>query len=311
MSLESNPDQAFLGAPADNDLATLDSMDFTGTQSQFGVNAMATGSSGSNNTGMPGQEGGFSGVSGSLFDRIRARTAEQQNPSTVSPPTPSPPVSQQPSSEPTMEIENQNAFDAAVAGASVGAAFQNQGPPANTNETTYAFAAAAGEDFSAAVPHVPQYGPSRDDPYYAASSSNPQQHYAASIQDKTALALEQTGNTIKSIFGAGLNGARAVGALAQDKMARGRGGGGDRSYSNNFLIREDTVERGGAPPTNAPPPPVAGPFGSPQAGTYSMLSYGKTFCEDLFMFVKQLPLAVRVAAAVLVPGYVIYRIVHK
>lgn len=343
MALETNPDQAFLAPPSDDDFAALDSMAFTGTRSQFNTNNMTPndggnfgGASDNNLIGRvsDGREAGFTGVSESLFDRIRARTAEQQTqppsnlssqattqPQPLNEPTHSSqqvaPLSQQPDSEPTMEIENKNTFDAAVVGASTGSPFNNQHNTVNNNETTYAFAATAGENFSAASPYVPQYGPSRNDPYYAASSSGQPQQYPTSIQDKATMALAQTSDTVKSIFGAGLNGAQAIGALAQEKMAgRGSSGQGERSYNNNFLMREDSMEQGAPSTMDQRPPPAAAPAGvtsGSQVGAvsgqaYSMLSYGKTFFEDLFVFVMQLPLWGK-GIVVLVLSYVLYLII--
>jgi len=358
MALESTPNQSFLGDDADDDFAALDSMAFTGTQSQsqFGMNtvtpSVSSGSSfggGSNHDTNMGQisngkDGGFTGVSESLFDRIRARTAEQQKQSMASaqysqvPPSQQPPSQQpppppgqeaaqssqqsafmshpqptQPSSESTMDFENDligmggnnnNAFGNTT-GAGMGAPPQNNHAMNSNNETTYSFSANAGEDFSQAAPapHVPQYGPSRDDPYYAATSNQPQQ-YPTSIQDKASMALVQTGETVKSLFGAGLSGAQAIGAMAQEKMGVGRadggGSGGGRSYNNNFLLREDTLEEGNNNMMNhsaamsQPPPPVpaavaAGSEAGVSGQAYSMFSYGKTFCEDLFGFFMSLP----------------------
>jgi len=333
MALESNPNQAFLANNTEDDLAALDSMAFTGTQSQFGMNTvtMTPGSSfgaggstisSDSNPGRisDGRDGGFSGVSESLFDRIRARTAEQQKQSMSaqssgvsstqeaaqsSQQQPSAFMSQQPSSEPTMEHEKtNNSFGGNVDVPVMVSPADNQNIlNANNNETTYSFTASAGgEDFSqaagATAPHVPQYGPSRDDPYYAAMSNQQQQH-PASIQDKASMALAQTGETMKSLLGAGLSGAQAIGAMAQQKMGGGGGGSGERSYNNNFLLREDSVEEGNALNATAtmsqPPPPAAattvasGAEAGSSGQAYSMLSYGKTFCEDMIGFVMQLP----------------------
>lgn len=200
-----------------------------------------------------------------------------------------------------------NAFDAAVAHSTTGAsggpnqntANANTGNNANTNnnETTYSFSASAGEDFSQSAvvspPRIPVYGASRDDPYYTAGGN--QQQHPSSFQDRASVALAQTGETIKSLWGAGVSGAQAIGAMAQDKMGGGGGvGGGERSYNNNFLLGEDDLERG----SEQRPPPVstAVASGADNAagasdgqGAYSMLKYGKTFCEDVFGFVMQLP----------------------
>eukprot|EP00571_Detonula_confervacea_P009481 CAMPEP_0172314328 /NCGR_PEP_ID=MMETSP1058-20130122/22246_1 /TAXON_ID=83371 /ORGANISM="Detonula confervacea, Strain CCMP 353" /LENGTH=357 /DNA_ID=CAMNT_0013028159 /DNA_START=55 /DNA_END=1128 /DNA_ORIENTATION=+ len=331
MSLESTNNQAFLGNDAaDDDFAALDAMAFTGTQSQsqFGMNTVAMTSNGSFGSSSDhsggrgvgvgdGRDNGFSGVSGSLFDRIRARTAEQQKqtlPSQSSQVSQSSTqeaaqssqqsafMSQQPSSEPTMELErsNSNKFDAAVDGASIGAS-ANQNSNSNNNETTYSFSATAGEDFSqaaAATPSVPVYGASRDDPYYIASN-NHQQQQPTTIQDKATMALAQTGETVKSLWDAGVSGAQTIGTMAQEKMGGGGdgAGGGQRSYNNNFLLREDSLEHGdmmGSATMSQPPPPAAAAPGSDTAGgasdqAYSMLNYGKTFFQDVFGFVMQLP----------------------
>ncbi|KAL7540548.1 hypothetical protein ACHAXR_010891 [Thalassiosira sp. AJA248-18] len=348
MALEPPSNQAFLGSNHDqteaDDFAALDSMAFTGTQSQFGMNTVAVtssvGSFGSNDSGRIGdgsKGGGFTGVSESLFDRIRARTAEQQKQSLSSSSSQqqqqqqpsfqeaqqSAFMSHQPSSQPTMEPErnafgahnsSNNAFDAAPTNQNNNNNNMNND---NNDETTYSFSASAGEDFSqqGAAPspllRVPQYGASRDDPYYAAttSSNQQQQQQPTSIQDKASVALAQTGETMKSLWGAGVSGAQTIGGMARDKMAGGSGGGGvggERSYNNNFLLREDSLEQGNNMMDAAtmsqqqqmqqPPPPVSaevvsgsetGPAVSDQA--YSMLKYGKTFCEDVVGFVMQLP----------------------
>eukprot|EP00578_Thalassiosira_sp_NH16_P004139 CAMPEP_0181138820 /NCGR_PEP_ID=MMETSP1071-20121207/34449_1 /TAXON_ID=35127 /ORGANISM="Thalassiosira sp., Strain NH16" /LENGTH=353 /DNA_ID=CAMNT_0023225679 /DNA_START=32 /DNA_END=1094 /DNA_ORIENTATION=+ len=333
MALESNGGENLLGN--DDDFAALDSMAFTGSQSQFGMNTVAmNSSSGGGDTSFggrdtsfgggssqgasqqsgvsaqygggggggamgDGRENGFSGVSGSLFDRIRARTAEQQKQSLSSQSS----QQQQQSSEPTMELERNsadaanNAFDAAVANSATGAP---GGPSQNTsnNETTYSFSASAGEDFSQSAvvspPRIPVYGASRDDPYYTAGGN--QQQHPSSMQDRASAALAQTGETMKSLWGAGVSGAQAIGAMAQDKMGGGgaSSGGGGRSYNNNFLLGEDDLERG----SEQRPPPVSAAVASGSdnvagasegQGAYSMINYGKTFCEDMFAFVMQLP----------------------
>ena len=198
----------------------------------------------------------------------------------------------------------------------------------NTNETTYSFTASTGEeDFSTQAPlHVPQYGASRDDPYYTAINNQDgqqhQQQYPTSIQDKASVALASTGETMKSLWGAGVSGAQVIGGMARDKMSGGNtnthtnnGGMGERTYNNNFLLRDDS-EHGGSgmmmdhaatmssssSSSQLPPPPVSAAVASGsdayettttssghQQQAYSMLKYGKTFCEDVFGFVMQLP----------------------
>merc|ERR1711902_40039 len=81
-------------------------------------------------------------------------------------------------------------------------------------------------------------------------------------------------------------------------------GGVERSYNNNFLLREDSLEEGGSGvlatgattmTTSQPQSSIASPIASAQGTSgasdqaYSMPSYGKTFCEDLFSFFMQLP----------------------
>ena len=255
--------QAFLSGNNENDeenFAALDSMAPTASASTS-------------------PEPNFSGVSGSLFDRIRARTEQQQKEAVQSQPA-SMPVHQQQPSEPTMELEKSpgatqaNTFDAAVANASVGVPTQP-----TPNETTYSFSGPS--DFSSAIPNVPTYGPSRNTQYV---SADPNQQYATSMKDKASVA-----------FNSLLSGAQTLVVSAQDKMKGGQTGGG---YSTNFLLREDGLEGG----VGAAPVPMAGlgsqntnegseggamSFVSGQA--YSMFSYGKTFCEDMYGFFLQLP----------------------
>ena len=352
MALESNNNEGLLGG-GDDDFAALDSMGYTG-QSQYGMNTvnMSTPSSssfGSNNSGGApsssgggtsvgdnGRDNGFSGVSGSLFDRIRARTAEQQKQSISS----SQPQQQQeaaqsssqqyafvsqqqqPSSgEPTMELERNGSdpYNTATVNAFIDNAVNNgagtSGAPSaynqnNNNETTYSFSASApGEDFSqAAAPgaglRVPQYGASRDDPYYAALNNQNAQQYPTSIQEKAV-------DTMKSLWDAGLNGAQTISAMVQAKLGSDGVDATPRSYNNNFLLREDSMEHGmGGPSTTGtmnqqqqpPPPPMSTSALDPETAAagqgYSMLKYGKTFCEDVFAFVMQLPPAGKGAVGV-------------
>ena len=104
-----------------------------------------------------------------------------------------------------------------------------------------------------------------------------------------------------SILGAGLDAARSVGAMAKDRRIGGGGGGGGGGYNDSFLRGEDRVEGGGGgfvPPaasSSSVAPPMGGPgqtgiIGSSSSDqAYSVLGYGKTFCEDLYLFVMQLP----------------------
>lgn len=309
MALQSTPNQAFLGNDgAEDDLAALDSMSFTGSGAGGGGSGDNVGRIGDGRDGA-----GFSGVSESLFDRIKARTAEQQKQAmsaSSSSQQPSAFVSQQQqtSSEPTMEEhdkQNSTVMGGAVAASNTGSTMQQQQNNSN-NETTYSLSASTGEDFSfqpagpTANPplRVPQYGASRDDPYYTAINNSNHQ-YPISIQDKASIALAQTGESVKSLWEAGVSGARAVGAMAQDKIA------GEGS-NNSFLLRGDGLEEGsnmmgsgggggGASSTMSQPPPAAAVASGDATGAatsdqaYSMLAYFKTFCEDVFGFVMQLP----------------------
>jgi hypothetical protein len=354
MSLESTPSEAFLGNDAsEDDFASLDSMGFTsGSHSQqFGMNTvlmppsgggggsdyvMSTNSSTSNigggvatTTANDEREGGISGgaLSGSLFDRIRARTAEQQklsnsNHSTHATVAPSNQVAAQqqqrrqqqqlqyPQSSESAFMSNQQQQQPSISGEP---SHQNT-ILANNNETTYSFTSSgAGEDFSqlnsnttanANMPHIPVYGASRDDPYYIAANNNAnhqhQFHSTNNFQDKATMALVQTGETMKSLWNVGVNGAQTIGAMAKDRMM-GSGNNDERGgYNNNFLLRdEDNLEEGGGgSATMSQPPPqfhtgttttttTSGGATADQA--YSMLQYGKTFCEDIIGFVRQLP----------------------
>jgi hypothetical protein len=246
-----------------------------------------------------GREQGFSGVSESLFDRIRARTAEQQKQSSQSSqPLPSSvqqtafqTFPQQQHSNPTMELEedpnatkSHHSFDAAIAGAASGV---EQPPP---NETTYSFSGAA--DFSSAVPRVPTYGPSRNAHYISANSS--QQPYPSSLQDKASMALNATTETMKSLWA----GAHTLVASAQSRMGQGGDGVSGGGYNTNFLLREEGLEGGvGAGRAHALSGELpamneaagGGTLSAVSGQAYSMLSYGKTFCEDMYAFFMQLP----------------------
>ena len=358
MALESNNNEGLLGGGGvgEDDFAALDSMGYTG-QSQYGMNTVnmnsSTPSSSSfgSNTGSSappasaggggtavgdGRDNGFSGVSGSLFDRIRART-EQQKQSISSSQQPQQQQAatqeaaqsssqqsafvsqqQQPSSgEPTMELERNGSdpYNTVTVNAFIDNAVNNgagtSGAQNNNNETTYSFSASApGEDFSQAAAgaglRVPQYGASRDDPYYAASNNQNAQQYPTSIQEKAV-------DTMKSLWDAGLNGAQTISAMAQAKLGSDGVDATPRSYNNNFLLREDSMENGmGGPPTTGtmnqqqqkqpPPPPISTSGLDPETAAagqgYSMLKYGKTFCEDVFAFVMQLPPAGKGAVGV-------------
>jgi len=354
MALETNDNnEAFLsGGGGEDDFAALDSMGLTG-QSQYGMNTVHMSSStdniGSNNnvgstpattqttgaSGVSDGSSGFSGVSGSLFDRIKARTAEQQKAS-VSNTQQQPPAPQQqeaaqsssqqsafmsqqqqsqqpPSGEVTVELERHRSDEfnsSAPTNLSSNMPSQNQNtaiPNNNNNETTYSFSASgAGEDFSQQAQQqmrVPDYGVNR----YAGASGN-QQQYPQNIQDQAL-------STMKSLWSNGINSAQNTIAIAQQKMGIETNGSDatPRSYNNNFLLREDSMEAGGGigatMQQQQPPQPISAAQFDPehvQAGSsstnassgmsgimgeqgYSMLQYGKTFCEDMYAFVMQLP----------------------
>jgi len=305
MSFVAEGSQAFLsGNDDDENLAALDSMTTSG--SAFMSQQMP--SSGGGGMTAPTTEGGELGES--LFDRIRRRTEEQQRQqkqqrqqTTAQPPSAF--VSQQPSAESSMELGLErepsdgipppappigNAFDAAV---------ENRSSNSNTAENTYSFTATTGEDFSfqptANAPAVPTYGPSRNDPAYYSGANNSQQ-YPASFQEKATMALNDAGSTISSLFGKGVAGASTLVSSAQERMGGGNTGGGRGGYNNNFLLREDSMEQGIGSNNvmQQPPPPAPAPSQMRQseavAGTsYSMIAYAKTFCEDLYGFLMQLP----------------------
>ena len=337
MSLESTPSEAFLGNDvSEDDFASLDSMGFTsGSHSQqFGMNtvllppsgggsggdySMSMNSSshhvGSASAASEEREGGISSTSGSLFDRIRARTAEQQKISSSNHSTQSSSnqaAAQQSSQQQYHPQLSENAFvpqQQPLPSISGEPRHQNamsnySNNNNNNNETTYSFSASGGaEDFSQQtstthnVPHIPVYGASRDHPYYiAANNANHHHHHPTNFQDKATMALAQTGETLKSLWHVGVSGAQSIGAVAKDRMMGGSGY--ERKYNNNFLLREeDTLEQGGGGSVamNQSPPQLhagtttttAGSASSDQA--LSMLQYGKTFCEDVIGFVRQLP----------------------
>ncbi len=301
MAFVAEGSQAFL-SPNDDDaenLAALDSMTTTSSGSAFMSQQMPSGGGGM--TAPPtATEGGELGES--LFDRIRRRTEEQQRQQKhqqqqTMAQAPSAFVSQHPSAESSMELgletepsdgipppataNTGNAFDAAV----------NSINNNNTAENTYSFTATTGEDFSfqPTAPAVPTYGPSRNDPTY--SGANNSQQYPTSFQEKAAMVFNDAGSTISSLFGKGVAGASTLVSSAQERM----GGGGARGgYNNSFLLREDSMEQGvGSNATmQQQQQPAATQMRQSEAvaGTsYSMIAYAKTFCEDLYGFLMQLP----------------------
>ena len=317
--MESNHGQSFLGdndASEYDDFAALDSMGYTGTQPSGG------GSMGSGGSAVgDGRENGFPGVSGSLFDRIRARTAEEQQKKQKQQQSSLPPPSSQEalatsgqsSQQMQMQMQQPQYMQQQQQQPSAFVSQQQQHQqhygvvePAATMdpaETTYSFATSGGgEDFSPPLPpRVPTYGVSRgSDPYNYAAIGGGQP--ASSV-------LARTGEAAWAVLGAGLGAARAIGALARDKIGGGAGAGGGggagagggRSYNNNFLLREDSMEGGGfggsSAASSGPPPPVVAAGAAPSSEAaigasgqaYSMLKYGKTFCEDLFLFFMDLP----------------------
>jgi hypothetical protein len=222
-------------------------------------------------------------VSGSLFDRIRARTEEQQKASQQQ--------QMQSSAEPTMEFEKPNPFDAAVRN-TVGAA---NNPPApqlqqpsmmtnnNNNETTYAFSGPS--DFSS----IPTYGPSRND-YIDGNSGQYSNYNNATWKDRAS-------NAFTSI----VEGTHSLVGLMSDKMGGRVGGDGRGGYSTNFLLREDGLD-GGVGHTAVPAHTTnnntmgqqqqeggGGGISLVSEKAYSIFSYGKTFCEDMTGFFMQLP----------------------
>lgn len=222
-------------------------------------------------------------VSGSLFDRIRARTEEQQKAAAASAAANTTAViapSQQQASEPTMELEKsppqKTAFDNAVNASTSGIPPQQQQQQQPSNETTYSFSGAS--DYST---HIPTYGPSRNQ----YTSDEQQYYYGNSIKDKASNALFTVWNGAQSAIG-----------MVQDRFLNGgNNSGGESGYNTNFLLREDGLEGGGgggAPSSSMASHPEGGgataiSFVSGKA--YSMVSYGKTFCEDIFGFFMQLP----------------------
>ncbi len=320
MAFVAEGSQAFLSGNDDDDENNLAALDSMTTGSAFMSQQMQMPSGGGGMTA-PTTEGGELGES--LFDRIRRRTEEQQRQQKQQQqqPTAQPPsafVSQQPSAESSMELglerepadgiipaappttNTGNAFDAAVKSVEDGSNGNNNNTTAEEN--TYSFTASTGEDFSfqpTAAPAVPTYGPSRNDPaYYSGSNS---QQYPASFQEKAAMALNDAGSTIQSLFGKGMAGASTLVSSAQERMGGGDTGGRG-GYNNSFLLREDSMEQGiGSNNTMQQPPPapaasqmsqseaVAGSSNAVSGQAYSMIAYAKTFCEDLYGFFMQLP----------------------
>ena len=323
--MESNHGQSFLGNDASeyDDFAALDSMGYTGTQSSgaslnFGSGAAAGGGVSSMGSGGSavgdGRENGFPGVSGSLFDRIRARTAEeqqkkqqQQQQSSSLPPPSTAAAAQSREAPATGQSSQQHMQQPQYTQQQQPSAFASQQqrqhygveqPATDPSETTYSFAGVGGggEDFSPAPPRVPTYGASRSDPYYAAMGGQQQP------PGQPASVLARTGEAAWAVLGAGLGAARSIGELARDKIGGGAAGaGGGRSYNNNFLLREDSVEGGLGGSAASGPPPAAASAGAAPPGpsseaaigasdqAYSMMKYAKTFCEDLFLFFMDLP----------------------
>ena len=342
--------QAFLGGDdnnKDDDFAALDSMSYSGimspstgfanlTSSSPAVPSSSSGSLGTGGSAMgDGRENGFPGVSGSLFDRIRARTeAEQQSRKQQKDNVGAqqynqlPPQSQvssgQSSQEQQQQQQQQSAFVSQQNQQQPPSAFMSHHPRSqvddysfnNNNETTYAANNSGGENFSnhniMAPVHAPTYQNRSNDPYNAA--------YAAmggggnERQNNMSSALARASDAAKSIFGAGIGGVVSVGTLAKDKIVAGfagtgrgggGGGGGGRSYTNSFLLREDSIEGGmqgfggggggdiGQQQHQQHPPPIGeistGGGGGASDQAYSMIRYGKTFVEDVYLFVQQLP----------------------
>jgi hypothetical protein len=184
----------------------------------------------------------------------------------------------------------------------------------NNNETTYtASNNSTGENFShhnMAPVHAPTYQNRSNDPYHVAYAAmggggeGEQQHQQSSVLARASMAA-------KSIFGAGIGSVVTVGTLAKDKIVAGiagsgggGGAGGGRSYTNSFLLREDSIEGGmqgfgggggdiGQQQQQPPPPPIGDMTSTGGGGVsdqvYSMMRYGKTFVEDVYLFVQQLP----------------------
>ena len=109
------------------------------------------------------------------------------------------------------------------------------------------------------------------------------------------MAINDAGSTMKVMFG-------NLVSVAQDRMNGGGSSGG--GYSNNFLLREDSMEQQqGYNPNNMTSQQQSSQMMDHQSSSqsnpatadaaaatgYSMMSYGKTFCQDLYAFVMQLP----------------------
>ena len=337
--------QAFLGGDDNNnddDFAALDSMSYSGimspstgfanlTSSSPAVPSSSSGGSlGIGGSAMgDGRENGFPGVSGSLFDRIRARTeAEQQSRKQQNDNVGAqqynqlPPQSQVSSGQSSQEQQQQqqqqqqSAFVSQQNQQHQPSAFMSHHPQSqvddysfnNNNETTYAANNnSGGENFShhniMAPVHAPTYQNRSNDPYNAAYAA-----MGGEQQNNMSSALARASDAAKSIFGAGIGSVVSVGTLAKDKIVAGiagtgsggGGGGGGRSYTNSFLLREDSIEggmqgigsmqgMGGGGGGIQPPPPIETTGGGASDQAYSMIRYGKTFVEDVYLFVQQLP----------------------
>lgn len=305
--------------------------------------SMNSGGNGDNNIGRVGDgvNGGFSGVSESLFDRIRARAEQQQKPRQSSYPSSAVPPSQQ-QQQPQPQQQVKSAFESQQRqqptmeyerDPSVGGAFAQNGNITNpsTNEATYTFSPPPSEMPSQnsqkypqqqqqqqqQTPHVPTYGPSRNDPHYSSHVSSRNHGHGGSttsFQDKAAMAWEQTSSTVKSLWEKASSGAQTIGALAREARAGNGGSGGMRGggggYNNNFLLRsgiddDDEMERGVGDGPHASQlrqqhhqDTVMAGSNTSGAGSgavvgdqaYSMVAYAKTFCLDVFGFVKDMPL---------------------
>ncbi|KAL7438262.1 hypothetical protein ACHAXH_009493 [Discostella pseudostelligera] len=259
MSLESTPSEAFLNDASEDDFANLDSMGFTTGSSahsqQYGMNTVL----------MPPSTSGGGGSSGG--DYVMSSSSHRVG-----------------GGGDGGERDGGSLFDR------IQARGEDYSQPNNSTHNNN-------------MPRIPVYGASRDDPYYIAAN-NANHHYPTNFQDKATMALQQTGETMKSLWHVGVSGAQTIGTMAKDRMM-GSGNNGERTYNNNFLLREeDTLEQGGigggggsaTMMSSQPPPPqlhtgitttTGGSSSTDQA--YSMLQYGKTFCEDVIGFVGQLP----------------------
>lgn len=303
------PGEAFLstdGYYEDNaggdDFATLDAM-VPHAFNNAGANSLSNPAGGV----ASGSDGGFAGVSESLFDRIRAKTAEhqQQQRSHTQPSQPQLPshsrthFSDAPAVNPPTSMNYQQDFLAGSMPAGAPPTEQpefERGPEVSTpspapavsagGEPTYY--ASSGPSNFAPAPAPPTYGPSRTWPSSAASEQSHTE--GLTMQDKAAMALEQTSGAMGNIFG-------RASAGAQSLVAAARGAGN----KHGLLEREEQYglerEEGMAAPSHSLPTQdfAVGETGTSASGTardqaYSMVSYGKTFCQDMSGFVWQLPI---------------------